>query len=177
MLPLIDEDPTREGLRNTPRRYEKFLQEFLQPESFELTTFANEGYDEMVLQTNIPFYSLCEHHLVPFFGVGAIAYIPNEKIVGLSKLARTLDHFSHKLQNQERITVDVANFLMEALAPKGVGVVLQARHLCMEMRGVQKPGSFTTTSCVKGNFKSNAATRAEFLRLATTAGCGVASRT
>jgi GTP cyclohydrolase I len=134
--------------------------------------FDNEGYDEMVLQTNIPFYSICEHHLVPFFGTGAIAYIPDQKIVGLSKLARTLDHFSRKLQNQERITIDVANFLMEALAPKGVGVVLEARHLCMEMRGVQKPGTVTTTSCVKGNFKSRAATRAEFLRIVTGAAHG-----
>jgi GTP cyclohydrolase I len=165
LLPLIDENPTREGLRNTPRRYENFLQEFLRPEPFELTTFDNEGYDEMVLQTNIPFYSICEHHLVPFFGTGAIAYIPDQKIVGLSKLARTLDHFSRKLQNQERITIEVANFLMEALAPKGVGVILRARHLCMEMRGVQKPGATTVTSCVKGNFKSRPATRAEFLRL------------
>lgn len=166
ILPLIDENPTREGLQDTPARYEKFLEEFLKPEPFKLTTFENEGYDEMVLQTGIPFYSMCEHHLVPFFGTGAIAYIPDKKIVGLSKLARTLDHFSRKLQNQERITMDVANFLMESLEPKGVGVVLHARHLCMEMRGVEKPGTFTTTSCVKGNFKSRPETRAEFLRLA-----------
>jgi GTP cyclohydrolase IA len=165
LLPLIDENPEREGLRDTPKRYEKFLEEFLKPEPFKLTTFENEGYDEMVLQTNIPFYSICEHHLVPFFGEGAIAYIPNQKIVGLSKLARTLDHFSRKLQNQERVTMEVANFIMEALEPKGVGVVLRARHLCMEMRGVEKPGTFTTTSCVKGNFKSRPETRAEFLRL------------
>jgi GTP cyclohydrolase I len=132
-----------------------------------VTTFANEGYDEMVLLANIPFYSMCEHHLVPFFGTGAVAYIPDKKIVGLSKLARTLDHFSRRLQNQERVTTQVANFLMETLAPKGVGVVLQARHLCMEMRGIQKPGLQTTTSCLKGNFKSRAETRAEFLRLTT----------
>lgn len=165
LLPLIDENPSREGLRETPARFEKFLKEFLKPEPFKLTVFENEGYDEMVLQTDIPFFSICEHHLVPFFGTGSIAYIPNKKIVGLSKLARTLDHFSRRLQNQERITVEVANFLQEALEPKGVGVVLRARHLCMEMRGVEKPGTFTTTSCVKGNFKSRPETRAEFLRL------------
>jgi GTP cyclohydrolase I len=168
LLPLVDAHPDREGLRDTPKRYEKFLKEFLKPDAFNLTTFANEGYDEMVLQANIPFYSICEHHLVPFFGIGAIAYIPGEKIVGLSKLARTLDHFSRRLQNQERITTEVASFLMETLSPKGVGVVLQARHLCMEMRGIQKPGVQTSTSCLKGNFKSRPETRAEFLRLATT---------
>lgn len=166
LLPMVDENPQREGLRDTPKRYEKFLEEFLKPAPFKLTAFDNEGYDEMVVQTNIPFYSICEHHLVPFFGTGAIAYIPKKKIVGLSKLARTLDHFSRKLQNQERITMEVAEFIMSTLDPKGVGVVLHARHLCMEMRGVEKPGTFTTTSCVKGNFKSRSETRAEFLRLA-----------
>ena len=168
LLPLIDENPDREGLRDTPARFEKFLKEFLKPEPFKLTVFENEGYDEMVLQTDIPFFSICEHHLVPFFGTGSIAYIPDKKIVGLSKLARTLDHFGRRLQNQERITVEVANFLQETLEPKGVGVVLRARHLCMEMRGVEKPGTFTTTSCVKGNFKSRPETRAEFLRLTAT---------
>jgi GTP cyclohydrolase I len=166
LLPMVDENPEREGLRDTPKRYEKFLEEFLKPAPFKLTAFDNEGYDEMVVQTNIPFYSICEHHLVPFFGTGAIAYIPKKKIVGLSKLARTLDHFSRKLQNQERITMEVAEFIMNTLDPKGVGVVLHARHLCMEMRGVEKPGTYTTTSCVKGNFKSRPETRAEFLRLA-----------
>lgn len=166
LLPHMDDEPDREGLRDTPARYGRFLEDFLRPKPFNLTTFASDGYDEMVIEQRIPFYSICEHHLVPFFGHGTIAYIPNKKIVGLSKLARTLDHFSHRLQNQERITVQVADFLSEQLVPKGVGVVLTARHLCMEMRGVQKPGVYTTTSCVRGNFRSRAATRQEFLRLA-----------
>lgn len=169
LLPLVDAHPDREGLQDTPKRYEKFLEEFLQPEPFTVTTFANEGYDEMVLQANIPFYSICEHHLVPFFGVAVIAYIPDQKIVGLSKLARTLDHVSRRLQNQERITTEVASFLMETLSPKGVGVVLRARHLCMEMRGIQKPGVETMTLCLKGNFNSKPEIRMEFLKL-TTAG-------
>jgi GTP cyclohydrolase I len=160
----IDEQPGREGLTDTPVRYAKFLQEFLQPAPFKATAFEGDGYDEMVLQTNIPFYSICEHHLVPFFGHGTIAYIPDKKIIGLSKLARMLDACSRKLQNQERITTQVADLLGEAVSPKGVGVILTARHLCMEMRGIQKYGATTTTSCVRGVFKTNPATRQEFLR-------------
>lgn len=117
----------------------------------------------MVIQTGIPFYSLCEHHMVPFFGEAAIAYIPDEKIVGLSKLARILEHFSKRLQNQERITKQVADFIDENLNPKGVAVSLQARHMCMEMRGVKKLGATTTTTNVKGTFLNNAQTRNEFL--------------
>jgi GTP cyclohydrolase IA len=165
LLQMLDEDPNREGLRDTPQRYKKFLDEFLNPEPFKTTIFDSEGYDEMVIQTQIPFYSICEHHLIPFFGYGAIAYIPDQKIVGLSKLARILDHFSRRLQNQERMTVQVAEFLAEAISPKGVGVVLTARHLCMEMRGIQKPEVLTTTSCVRGIFKSDPRTRAEFMQL------------
>lgn len=166
LLAHLDKNPGREGLRDTPQRYKKFLDEFLNPEPPKITIFDSEGYDEMVLQTKIPFYSICEHHLLPFFGYGAIAYVPNEKIVGLSKLARILDHFSRRLQNQERITVQVAEFLSEAIAPKGVGVVLEARHLCMEMRGIKKPEVLTTTSAVRGIFKSDPRTRSEFIRLA-----------
>ena len=166
LLSHLDKDPEREGLRETPARYERFVKEFFENKPFNLTVFANEeGYDEMVIQTNIAFYSLCEHHLLPFFGYGAIAYIPRDKIVGLSKLARTLDHFSRRLQTQERITTQVAEFLEEKLQPKGIGVVLTARHLCMEMRGVEKPGTQTTTSCLKGSFKANASTRSEFLQI------------
>jgi len=165
LLSHLDDDHTREGLQDTPKRYEKFVKEFFEKKSFTMTTFQNEGYDEMVIQTNIPFYSICEHHLVPFFGYGAIAYLPNEKIVGLSKLARTLVHFSRQLQNQERITTQVAEFLEDKLKPKGVGVVLTGRHLCMEMRGVEKPGTQTTTSCLKGRFKDNPPTRSEFLQI------------
>jgi len=166
-LQHFDAQPEREGLRETPRRYTRFLSEFLQPTPFNLTTFASDDYDEMVVQTNIPFYSICEHHLVAFFGHATIAYIPDHKIVGLSKLARTLDHFSRRFQNQERITTQVADFLINNLQPKGVGVMLSARHLCMEMRGIQKPGVHTTTTCVRGIFKSNQATRNEFVQLAS----------
>lgn len=165
LLKHLDKEPGREGLRDTPQRFNKFLDEFLNPEPPKITVFNSEGYDEMVIQTNIPFYSICEHHLLPFFGQGAMAYIPDKKIVGLSKLARILDHTSRRLQNQERITEQVAEFLQEAIRPKGVGVILQARHLCMEMRGVQKPETLTTTSAVRGLFKVDPRTRAEFIEL------------
>lgn len=165
LLAHMDKDPKREGLQDTPARYTRFLKEFLEPKPFKTTVFDNDGYDEMVVQANIPFYSLCEHHLIPFFGQGTIAYIPDKKIVGLSKLARALEHFSRRLQNQERLTVQVADFLTESISPKGVGVVLSARHLCMEMRGVRKSGTYTTTSCLRGNFKSRPETRAEFMQL------------
>ena len=116
----------------------------------------------MIIQTDIAFYSLCEHHMIPFFGNATIAYIPNKKIVGLSKLSRVLTHFSRNLQNQERITKQVAEFLQEHLDPKGVGVSLTARHLCMEMRGVEKPGITTTTNYITGKLRTNPSTRAEF---------------
>jgi GTP cyclohydrolase I len=161
----MDDNPGREGLQATPGRYQEFIKEFFEAKPLELTVFENEGYDEMVAQTNIAFYSLCEHHLLPFFGTAAIAYIPRDKIVGLSKLARTLDHFSRRLQTQERITTQVAEFLEEKLQPKGIGVILTARHLCMEMRGIQKPGTQTTTSCLKGLFKTGTSTRSEFLQI------------
>ncbi len=160
------DDPTRDGLLDTPVRYIKFLKEFTNPPPFEFTTFTEEGADEMVTVINIPFYSLCEHHLAPFFGVGHIAYIPMKgKIVGLSKLPRVLDMFSRRLQNQERITYQVANYINEHLWPKGVGVVLKARHMCMEMRGVEKPGAETITSKMIGVFKDQVNTRQEFLNL------------
>lgn len=164
LLPYLDKDPHREGLVETPKRYEKFLREFFEEKPFNLTAFNSEGYDEMVVQANIPFYSICEHHLVPFFGYGTIAYVPDSKIVGLSKLARTLVHFSRQLQNQERITSQTADFLFNALQPKGVAVSLTGRHLCMEMRGVEKPGTETTTTCLRGVFKTKPDTRAEFLQ-------------
>jgi GTP cyclohydrolase I len=165
LLEFMDPDPEREGLAKTPERYEKFLKEFFIEKPFKLTVFKNEGYDEMVIQTNIAFYSMCEHHLLPFFGYGAIAYIPDKHIVGLSKLARTLTHFSRRLQTQERLTTQVTEFLAEKLQPKGIGVVLTGRHLCMEMRGIEKSGTQTTTSCLKGSFKSNSLTRGEFLQI------------
>ncbi len=165
LLQHLDPNPSRQGLQATPERYQRFVTEFFAVRPFDVTVFENEGYDEMVVQTNIAFYSMCEHHLLPFFGYGAIAYVPDKKVIGLSKLARILDHFSRRLQNQERITTEVAAFLEEKLQPKGVGVLLNGRHLCMEMRGVEKPGTQTTTSCLKGSFKANASTRSEFLQI------------
>lgn len=156
----------REGLVNTPDRVAKFYDEFLHPTAFEFTNFENDGSSEMIIQSDIEFYSLCEHHMLPFFGSAAIAYIPDKRIVGISKLARCIDKYSRRLQNQERITKQVADTLEYALKPIGVAVVLKARHLCMEMRGIKKRGAYTTTSCLLGVFKSDASARAEFLTLA-----------
>lgn len=163
VLKCVGEDTSREGLKDTPKRYVKFLEEFLNPAPFNLTTFESEGMDEMVVVKDIPFYSLCEHHLAPFFGTAAIAYIPNGRIVGLSKLPRVLDQVSRKLQNQERITKDVAEILTSNLNPKGVAVVLNARHMCMEMRGIKSYGASTTTSSMTGVFKTDINCRQEFL--------------
>lgn len=165
ILTHLGENPEREGLKETPKRYIKFLEEFLSPPEYTFTTFDSEGYDEMIIESEIPFQSLCEHHCAPFWGVGAIAYVPNKKIVGLSKLARCLESFSRRLQNQERITMQVADFINENLEPKGVAVLLKARHSCMEMRGVRKSGVWTTTSCLKGCFKEDLNCRNEFLQL------------
>jgi GTP cyclohydrolase IA len=165
LLEYLGEDLQRDGLIETPKRYVNFFKQFLSPPEFNCTTFESEGYDEMIVQTNIPFHSLCEHHIAPFFGIGAIAYIPNKKIIGLSKLARTLDQFSRRLQNQERITIQVAEFLQNELDPQGVAVVLKAKHMCMEMRGVKKHDTWTTTSKMIGVFKENEITRNEFLSL------------
>lgn len=164
MLEYFD-DATREGLQETPKRYIKFLKEFLTPEPFNFTTFDAEDTDEMIVQTNIPFYSLCEHHLAPFFGVAHVAYIPDGKIVGLSKLARVVDKYARNFQNQERITTQVANDLMENLDAKGVAVVIKAQHLCMAMRGIKKHDVYTTTSKMMGVFKNNLNARNEFLSL------------
>jgi len=165
LLQLIGEDPTREGLLDTPKRYLAAFDEFLNPPKFAMTTFDAEKTDEMIVQLDIPFYSFCEHHLLPFFGKGYIAYIPDKKIVGLSKLARTLETFSRNLQNQERITNQVADYLQDNLRAKGVAVVLKARHLCMEMRGVKTSDTNTVTSKLLGYFRTDERTRAEFLNL------------
>lgn len=165
IIRLTGDDPNREGLIETPKRYMKFIKEFTNPPAFNFTTFKNEGSDEMIIVKDIPFYSLCEHHLAPFFGVGHIAYLPGKRIVGLSKLPRTLDMFARKLQNQERITQQVSEYLTEKLDPRGVAVVLSARHLCVEMRGVEKPGAKTITSSMTGRFKTEINTRQEFLNL------------
>jgi len=163
LLQYFGEDTNREGLQETPKRFVKFFTEFLNPPKWECTTFESEGYDEMIVQTNIPFHSLCEHHIAPFFGTATIAYIPNKRIVGLSKLARTLETFARRLQNQERITIQVAEFLWDELQPKGVAVQLTAKHMCMEMRGVKKHNTHTTTTKLIGVFKDEASCRQEFL--------------
>lgn len=165
ILTYLGENPDREGLKETPKRYIKFLNEFLSPPEYNFTVFDSEGYDEMIIETEVPFQSLCEHHCAPFWGFGTIAYVPDKKIVGLSKLARCLESFSRRFQNQERITMQVANFIEEKLQPKGVAVLLKARHTCMEMRGVKKSGIWTTTSCLKGCFKNDLNCRNEFLQL------------
>jgi len=166
ILEYIKEDPKREGLLDTPKRYIKFIDEFLNPTPFKMTVFDSEQYDEMIVCNGISFYSLCEHHIAPFFGEATIAYIPCKKIVGLSKLARTVDKFSRRLQNQERMTQQIANFISEHLEPKGVGVIVKARHLCMEMRGIKKSNVFTTTSCLKGVLMEDEKARNEFLGMA-----------
>jgi len=165
LLEALGEDTTREGLQDTPKRVAKFYREFLSPDEFNFTVFSSEGYDEMIVQKNIPFFSLCEHHMAPFFGTATVAYIPNGKIVGLSKLARAVQHYARRLQNQERITSQVANKLNEELQPQGVAVILTARHFCMEMRGVKTTNTQTTTSKLIGAFKDEHETRAELMSL------------
>jgi GTP cyclohydrolase I len=166
MLASLGIDTDAEGLRDTPRRVAKAYAELLTPQPFTATTFPNEeGYDELVVARAIPFHSLCEHHLIPFVGVAHVAYLPGERIVGLSKLARVVEHFARRLQVQERMTVQVADWLESELSPRGVGVVLDAEHFCMTIRGVQKPGARTTTSALRGRVREDERTRAEFLSL------------
>lgn len=162
LLKSAGQDITREGLRDTPARYARFLKKWCHPEPFEWTDFDAEGASQMIVQENIPFYSLCEHHLLPFVGKAVVAYLPNARIVGLSKLARAVQHAAAGLQNQERITRCVADMVEEHLKPRGVGVVLRAEHLCMTMRGAQAVGSLTTTSDLRGAFRDDMMTRAEF---------------
>lgn len=163
LLEHIGEDPTREGLVDTPKRVLKFYKEFLSPPEFNFTVFDGESYDEMIIQKNIPFFSLCEHHIAPFFGYAHVAYIPNGKIVGLSKLARTVEYYSRRLQNQERITNQVAERLQEELNPLGVAVTISARHFCMEMRGVKTHDVHTTTTKLLGFFKDRQDARQEYM--------------
>jgi GTP cyclohydrolase IA len=168
LLRALGQDPERAGLIETPRRVARAYQELLSSDPFTLTTFPNdEGYDEMVVARAIPFHSLCEHHMLPFTGVAHVAYLPGDRIVGLSKLARVVEHHARGLQVQERMTVQVADTLEEHLAPKGVGVVLDAAHSCMSLRGVAKHGTSTTTSALRGLVRDDPRTRAEFLALAT----------
>lgn len=171
ILREVDPDPVREGLVDTPRRFEKAMRFYTEgykkdPKSVIGTAIFESESDEMVLVKDIEMYSLCEHHLAPFFGRAHIAYIPDKKIVGLSKLARVVDVFARRLQVQERLTVQIAHAIEDVLKPKGVGVIIEARHLCMMMRGVEKQNSSTVTSCLLGLFRSDERTRTEFLKLA-----------
>jgi len=171
LLAGMGEDPDREGLDKTPERVEKALKFLTNGYGQDPRALINEAlftvtYDEMVIIKDIDVFSMCEHHLLPFYGKAHVAYIPNGKVVGLSKIPRLVDMFARRLQVQERLTDQVADALMQALAPRGVGVVIEAAHFCMMMRGVEKQGSRTVTSAVRGIFRSDNRTRDEFLRLA-----------
>ena len=168
LLTALGADLGHEQLRDTPRRMADAYAELLTPEPFRPTTFPNgEGYDELVLVRSIPFHSLCMHHLLPFHGVAHVGYLPGERIVGLSKLARVVELFARDLQVQERLTSQIAGWVHEQLEPKGVGVVLEAEHLCMSLRGVQKFGAKTVTSALHGLVRDDPRTRQEFLALTT----------
>lgn len=166
LLTALGADLTDESLADTPVRMARMYAELLTPHPFHATTFPNDGgYDELVVARDIPFHSLCEHHLLPFVGVAHLAYLPGERIVGLSKLARVVESFARALQVQERLTTQIADWLERELAPKGVGVVLEAEHLCMSLRGVQKTGATTVTSALHGLVRDDPRTRQEFLAL------------
>jgi GTP cyclohydrolase I len=161
------EDPARDGLRDTPKRVRRMYAELtagyhVDPDRLVNNAIFDVDYSEMVVVKDIPFYSLCEHHLLPFFGQAAVAYIPEGRVIGLSKIPRIVEMYSRRLQVQERMTKQIADFLMERLQPRGVGVVVEASHLCAVMRGVRKPGTIMTTSHVLGLFRSADRTRAEF---------------
>jgi GTP cyclohydrolase IA len=166
LLVALGADLESDHLRETPRRVARAYAELLTPRPFNATTFPNdEGYDELVIVGEIPFQSLCAHHLLPFQGKAHVAYLPGERLVGLSKLARVVELYARGLQLQERLTTQVADWLEEHLQPRGVGVVLEAEHLCMSLRGVQSAGSNTVTSALRGAVKDDARTRQEFLSL------------
>lgn len=170
LLIALGEDPGREGLRRTPERVAEsltFLTEGYRQDPRKLieNSVYSDRHEEMVLVKDIPLYSLCEHHLLPFYGHAHVAYIPNEKIVGISKIARMVDLFARRLQVQERLTNEIGHTLMDVLNPKGVAVVVEAEHLCMQMRGVQKRGTSIVTSAMLGAFRKRPETRAEFMQL------------
>jgi GTP cyclohydrolase IA len=170
LLAALGQDPSVEQLVDTPRRVAASYAELLTPAPFTLTTFPNdEGYDELVLARAIPFSSLCQHHLLPFKGVAHVGYLPGDRILGLSKLARVVELFARRLQVQERLTTQVADWLQVHLAPKGVGVVLEAEHLCMTLRGVHAAGARTVTSALHGLLRSDPRSRQEFFALTGTA--------
>ena len=167
LLVALGVDITRQGTVDTPRRVARMFAELLTPRSFNPTTFPNDdGYDELVLVRDIPFVSLCEHHMLPFQGVAHVGYLPGDRIIGLSKLARLVHYFARTLQVQERLTKQVADWLRDELAPKGVGVELVAEHQCMTIRGVQAVGAKTVTSTMYGLLRDKPASRQEFLNLA-----------
>lgn len=169
ILEFIGENPNREGLVDTPQRVTKAIRHLFSGYSIDpkdvITTFDSDGYDEMVLLKDIEFYSTCEHHMLPFFGKAHIAYIPDKKVIGISKLARLVEIFSRRLQIQERITEQITSTIMEVLQPKGAACVLEAQHLCMLSRGVEKQNSMMVTSSLKGIFLEKPAVREEFMRL------------
>ncbi len=168
LLGALGADVGADGVRETPRRIADAYSELLTPQPFEATTFPNDdGYDELIVARAIPFHSLCMHHLLPFHGVAHVGYLPGERIIGLSKLGRIVELFARDLQIQERLTVQIADWLERELAPKGVGVVLEAEHLCMSLRGVQKLGATTVTSAMRGLCREDARTRQELLALTT----------
>ena len=167
LLRALGRDPEGPHLADTPRRVAAAYAEMLSPRDFDLTTFPNdEGYDELVVARGIPVHSLCEHHLLPFHGVAHVAYLPADRILGLSKLARVVELFARDLQVQERLTQQVADWLQQHLEPKGVGVVIEAEHLCMSMRGVQAAGTVTLTSALHGLLREDPRSRQEFFDLA-----------
>jgi GTP cyclohydrolase I len=170
LLAELGEDPSREGLINTPKRVEKALRFLTSGYTADVDSVLNDAlftvdYNEMVIVKDIDFYSLCEHHLLPFFGRCHIAYIPNGKVIGLSKIPRLVEVFARRLQIQERMTNEIAETIREKIGPLGVAVVIEATHLCMAMRGVEKQNSFAITSAMLGGFRSDARTRSEFLEL------------
>ncbi|MFM6851978.1 MAG: GTP cyclohydrolase I [Terrabacter sp.] len=166
LLEALGMDLDSESMARTPERMAASLVELISPRPFQLTTFPNDGgYDELIVARSIPVRSLCEHHMLPFVGTAHIGYLPGERILGLSKLARVLEHFSSRPQVQERLTVQVANWLDAQLGPVGVGVVIEAEHLCMTLRGVQAPGTTTITSSLLGVLRDDSRSRAEFLSL------------
>jgi GTP cyclohydrolase I len=169
ILEAVGEDPDREGLQGTPRRIADMYEEILagighDPRPFLAVTFQ-EQHKEMVVLRDIPLYSLCEHHMLPFHGMAHIGYIPRGRIVGLSKLARLTDLLSKRFQVQERLTSEIADAIVDGLGPVGCGVVIEAEHLCMAMRGIQRPGARMVTSAMRGSFRENPATRAEFMAI------------
>ncbi len=177
LLRIIGEDPDREGLLKTPGRVLRALDHLTKgyredPHEILNSALFSEEYSEMILLKDLDFFSLCEHHLLPFFGKAHVAYIPQHRILGLSKLARLFEVFARRLQVQERLTTQVAATLMEAIEPMGVGVVVEAEHLCMRMRGVEKQNSIVTTSCMLGTFRTRLETREEFMTLV----CGRSGR-